>query len=311
MDQSKACSRCTRQLPLTAFHRDHTTPTGVRAACKDCLRERKGEILGRPVARQVLARTDENGRTCLQCQEHKPLTDFYRLQRGGPYASQCKACILARMKATRESRGLMRAPNRERTELGKVCPRCESFRLWDAFAKQASGRADGHATYCRACARLVDREAKTRNAAEIKRRTAERYARPVDLAEVKRCPRCTQEKPKADFYANGKGGYCRSCRNEYARRRNQSRAALRREEIYGLTVEQYEQLLVKQGGRCAICQTEQGTGRDSLHVDHDHAHGPVRGLLCKRCNVGLGLFRDNAVSLQRAIEYLGRPPAIG
>jgi hypothetical protein len=71
-----------------------------------------------------------------------------------------------------------------------------------------------------------------------------------------------------------------------------------------MTVEQYEQILVGQGGACAICGGKDPCfGRD-WHVDHDHATGAVRGVLCAQCNIGLGHFKDNVTALGSAIKYL-------
>ena len=72
---------------------------------------------------------------------------------------------------------------------------------------------------------------------------------------------------------------------------------------YGITVEQYQQMLVAQGGRCAICRLESDA---MLHVDHSHATGKVRGLLCGACNLSLGGFRDDPATLLRAAIYLRR-----
>ena len=69
---------------------------------------------------------------------------------------------------------------------------------------------------------------------------------------------------------------------------------------YGLTVEQYREMFARQEGRCCICR--QPLGR--IDIDHDHATGRVRGLLCHACNIGLGAFQDDPRILQRAIEYL-------
>lgn len=68
---------------------------------------------------------------------------------------------------------------------------------------------------------------------------------------------------------------------------------------YGLTYEEYEDMLKKQEGRCLICNEI-----SSLHVDHCHRTNKVRGLLCISCNGGLGMFKDNKQSLAKAIEYL-------
>jgi hypothetical protein len=69
---------------------------------------------------------------------------------------------------------------------------------------------------------------------------------------------------------------------------------------YGITLTQYETLLEKQGGGCAIC----GRKEKCLCVDHDHATGRVRGLLCGSCNNGLGRFKDDPKRLRRAANYL-------
>jgi hypothetical protein len=70
--------------------------------------------------------------------------------------------------------------------------------------------------------------------------------------------------------------------------------------LYGVTPEQFAGLMEQQGNRCAICHT----APDRFHLDHDHATGLVRGLLCGACNRALGLFRDDPERLARAIEYL-------
>lgn len=74
---------------------------------------------------------------------------------------------------------------------------------------------------------------------------------------------------------------------------------------YGLTPERYSELLEMQGGRCAICLSEQ-TVKRRMYVDHCHGSGKVRGLLCHQCNCVLGMAKDNPKTLAAAIEYLRR-----
>jgi hypothetical protein len=76
-------------------------------------------------------------------------------------------------------------------------------------------------------------------------------------------------------------------------------------KAYGITLDAYNELLSAQGGTCAICKKANENGRQ-LAVDHDHATGAVRGLLCSPCNTSLGGFGDNRSTLIAAIPYLDR-----
>lgn len=75
-------------------------------------------------------------------------------------------------------------------------------------------------------------------------------------------------------------------------------------KVYNLSMLEYELMIVKQEGRCAICGTPESTKR--LSVDHCHKTKTktVRGLLCTQCNVAIGLFKENPQILLKAIEYL-------
>jgi hypothetical protein len=88
-------------------------------------------------------------------------------------------------------------------------------------------------------------------------------------------------------------------------KRTDRKQALRR---YGVTPEQYDELLANQSGGCAICCQPCVSGM-RLAVDHDHETGVVRGLLCMKCNRGLGLFCDQENLLNAAISYLQRTNA--
>lgn len=155
----------------------------------------------------------------------------------------------------------------------------------------------------------------------------------------KRCSVCRQTKPASEFYrkkgrSDGLFAYCKPCarvkvaawrerqgpeglsakekawrarHNEARRRRRAADPAqafaeqLRRN--HRLTPEDYAVMDAAQGGRCAICGEKPSGLR--LHIDHDHATGRRRGLLCGSCNKGLGLFRDDPDRLLRAVWYLG------
>ena len=91
--------------------------------------------------------------------------------------------------------------------------------------------------------------------------------------------------------------------DEKKRRRN-----LHLIKTYGISLDDYNTLLAQQGGVCAICKRDYKGTRNGVeighHVDHDHATGKVRGILCTRCNVALGQFDDSIEYLNNAIKYL-------
>lgn len=71
---------------------------------------------------------------------------------------------------------------------------------------------------------------------------------------------------------------------------------------YGLGLDAYDALLQSQKGVCKICG---GTNKlNRLSVDHDHVTGRIRGLLCIKCNLGIGNFKDSKELLLKAVEYL-------
>jgi hypothetical protein len=125
---------------------------------------------------------------------------------------------------------------------------------------------------------------------------------------MKRCPDCGKWKPLDEFPRNkntkdGRHSYCKPCHNArgketYERLYGGTRHYhLRRR--YGIGADEFDALVERQGGVCAIC------GRpDPEHVDHDHETGAVRGILCFNCNGGLGQFRDSIDSLLTAASYL-------
>lgn len=73
---------------------------------------------------------------------------------------------------------------------------------------------------------------------------------------------------------------------------------------YGIGWAEYCALLARQRGLCAICGSDKPGGRGLMHVDHDHATGRVRGLLCNACNRAIGQMADDPVRLRAAADYL-------
>lgn len=74
---------------------------------------------------------------------------------------------------------------------------------------------------------------------------------------------------------------------------------------YGISVEEHQYLLEKQGHVCCICGGQNKS--KSLDIDHDHKTGKVRGLLCGKCNTAIGLLQDNPYIVLKAYDYLNKP----
>ena len=78
----------------------------------------------------------------------------------------------------------------------------------------------------------------------------------------------------------------------------------RLKEKFGISLDEYNALLAAQDYRCQICGGEDRSKSRRLAVDHDHASGTVRALLCHHCNTGLGNFKDDPVLMWKALQYI-------
>jgi hypothetical protein len=99
---------------------------------------------------------------------------------------------------------------------------------------------------------------------------------------------------------------------EMKKRREEQQAKKKRRDsrwlaiysMYGLTREQWQVIYNKQNGSCAICGKSQDELGYKLQIDYDHGTGKVRGLLCKKCNLGIGMFGEDVENINKAIRYL-------
>jgi hypothetical protein len=94
-------------------------------------------------------------------------------------------------------------------------------------------------------------------------------------------------------------------RSKNAEAAKRSDRATKLKRTYGLTLEQFEEMLSAQGRACAICLVPLGRQPKDTHVDHCHTTGVIRGILCNDCNNVLARARDNPDVLRRAASYLG------
>lgn len=133
---------------------------------------------------------------------------------------------------------------------------------------------------------------------------------------MKKCSTCQETKSLTEFNKNRstKSGYhnqCRPCTKLWkptpealAKSRKRTRE-WNRLKATGFTPEEFQEKLNNQGGVCAICGTD-NPGKLDFCADHDHATGQKRGVICRKCNAGLGHFNDNVETIEAAIRYLER-----
>lgn len=131
--------------------------------------------------------------------------------------------------------------------------------------------------------------------------------------EPRACWTCQEVKAAEEFHRHqgGRRRHCKECmraqhRARYRATNGKDRVfdqSLRR--LYGITLEQYNQMLAGQEGRCGLCGDEPATTR-RMHVDHDHQTGQIRALLCHHCNLLIGNAKESVDRLRLAIAYLER-----
>jgi hypothetical protein len=178
---------------------------------------------------------------------------------------------------------------------------CTSCKITKALAEFYKNRAtpDGYTYQCIPC----DKEKKRSYEARMKARTE------LPSLTEKPCSTCKRVLPVSNFFKNAskKSGYsslCKQCnpkeKRTVFRRKHPLDNRLRK---YGLSQTRYEQMVIEQGGRCAICK---GVPTHPLQVDHCHRTGKIRELLCSGCNAGIGRLGDDLIRVQKAVEYLSR-----
>ena len=190
--------------------------------------------------------------------------------------------------------------------LSKVCSRCELDKPVEEFHKQRISK-DGLYPTCKECRKI---------------KRPKRLSKPG----YKRCTRCKLEKPLTLFIKtpkakDGRGYYCGPCRSEYYKEYRANNLAERKtcqrrysnspwgqylkrvsllKASYGLSEGDAVDLMNSQRGCCKICKDS----IEEYHIDHCHKTGRVRGLLCRFCNTGIGMLKDDVNILQQAIKYL-------
>jgi hypothetical protein len=125
--------------------------------------------------------------------------------------------------------------------------------------------------------------------------------------QVKWCNKCNSDKPLDEYWKNQL--YCKDCQRAYRRDNLDAKERSGRfsweyglRSKFNMTAEDYYELLENQGEVCAICGKDDGARR--LAVDHCHRTGRIRGLLCRKCNMAIGLLQDDSGIVLQAYSYL-------
>lgn len=107
-----------------------------------------------------------------------------------------------------------------------------------------------------------------------------------------------------------KNNWCKLCEKDRAKtlkQREKHSGFVRNYQLkkdFGITLAEYNEMFKIQEGKCSICKIHQSNCKKELAVDHNHITGKVRKLLCSRCNVGLGIFKEDTILLNNVIRYI-------
>tara|TARA_X000000368_G_C22663084_1_gene550524 strand:+ start:144 stop:602 length:459 start_codon:yes stop_codon:yes gene_type:complete len=138
------------------------------------------------------------------------------------------------------------------------------------------------------------------------------------LLQERKCRICGVSKHLLDNYyrsrkdktlASSYSYECKECTIKRIKKKDRTHPHIKREQHlkrrYGISLQEYTEMLDRQGNCCATCGSKEPGGKwKSFAVDHDHKTGKVRGMLCKSCNIALGEVDDSLTTLKRMIEYL-------
>jgi hypothetical protein len=313
LDHEKVCSKCMTPKAFSEFSRHSSSSDGLSRKCKLCTsidlketrgkrpkhaqsdKEKKGSYDECPLCKglkgrgsrlcrecgksEVRARNNGSTKLCILCNTWLPLAAF-GVNKGSydRLQSWCRPCTHLHAKKVKQERVLLESISGVR-----ICKQCGISKPHSDFHKHVNTIL----WTCKDCTHL-NYMARTH----------------------KTCRRCKQILPMDKFHnsklrGDGKSSLCKRC------------ASLEVREYKGLPRGWYDNVLIKQNGRCAICSSETSgghglRGKTSFHVDHDHSCCPqnrycvkcIRGLLCDCCNKLLGHSLENKAWLINALSYL-------
>jgi len=192
----------------------------------------------------------------------------------------------------------------------KVCCKCHTAKPTTEFYRSAAAK-DSLQSQCKSCMIAYQTAYRRDSGSRVARRDPYECHDPVILRDgtgriVKTCLCCHVTKRSIEFNRDDSTedllqSWCKSC----------ATVSLRSHTLwtkYGLSPADYAEMVLAQDGKCAICglpETAVRRGKlKALAVDHDYETGKVRGLLCQKCNVMLGMACDDPIRLRAAAKYL-------
>jgi hypothetical protein len=199
----------------------------------------------------------------------------------------------------------------------KTCSKCGIEKNVSEFHKNKLG-IYGVQAQCKTCKALLKKEYRSREDVKIKenqyakeyRKREEVIIKHREYAKEWSSKPENKEKKKIynDFRKNNQVAHEKKLKymREYNHLDNVKKQSKNSNLIrfYGIKIDQYELMFSQQKGLCYICGKPECSSNRQLAVDHDHATGKVRGLLCGKCNKAIGLLNDDISILKSAIEYL-------
>lgn len=208
----------------------------------------------------------ETTTVCRRCKQELPSSEFYGTEKS------CKKCRNERAQQNKANGIRKRTPSAVIARGNRICTVCQKELPTSEFY--------GANAKCKPCF------AKTYAPVAAKRRKERRAADPeaARARERELYQKWKQTRPE---------GWRRAVRNG------------RLKETYGITIDDLDRMIEECKATCQICSEVQ-LDPYKMHVDHCHTTGAIRGLICGKCNVGIGMFRDNPEYLIRAAEYLTR-----
>ncbi len=297
----KRCSKCEEVKSIDHFSISRMSDDGrkyYKAWCKKCHADRASEVrLGKKASAPSITE-----KRCTRCGETKSIDQFIPApldQNKSGYKSWCQACATSHKKVWYRNRAKLSVTSKE-------CSGCHQVKPVDQFSKHIETK-DGYKSKCKDCCNAKDRDRRTRIAAD-------RASGILPIPIEKFCPKCQRTLPADNFNpnndnSNGLSSWCKFCNNERAKDRSYDQRRKNLLNNFGLTIEQYDQMLSDQNGVCACCKRPEihinpkTKMVQPLSVDHDHRTGKVRALLCHSCNTAYGQLKEDENRILSLLNY--------